>query len=372
MKKVCIVTAARSEYGAMRWTIDAINRDSELDLQLVVTGAHLLESQGLTYKAILKDGFEIAAFADMKLNSDSKRSIVKSMGYCSIAFAEVFQKLQPDLLLIIGDRYELLPICSAALVMNIPIAHISGGDVTDGAIDNEVRNAVTMMSVLHFPGVETSAKNIERMKQSSKNIFCVGEPGLESFIREELFTREQLAENLQIPIATKWLLVTLHPETQETLDYNLRMADNLKAMLDITVDTSVVITKANTDFGGTQINEYWESIVASNPDKYSLFSSLGHIRYLSFMKECYVVLGNSSSGILEAPFFGTPVINIGNRQRGRHLCPNVYQVENSLHSLFYTWNIIIANDTRVPDSYYGDGYTSAKIVSHIKDYFNGL
>lgn len=372
MKKVCIVTAARSEYGVMRWTIDAINKDPELELQLVVTGAHLIESQGFTYKTILDDGFNIAAYADMKLNSGSKKAIVESMGHCSIAFAEVFQKLSPDLLLVVGDRYELLPICSAALVMNIPIAHISGGDVTEGAIDNEVRNAITMMSVLHFPGVMESAKNIERMRQSNKNIFCVGEPGLESFIKEILLTRKQLAENLCIPYSSRWLLVTLHPETQQSLEYNINMAENLKSMLDLTEDTTVVITKANTDFGGNQINKYWETVVTSNPQKYSLFSSLGHIRYLSFMKECYAVIGNSSSGIFEAPIIGTPVINIGNRQKGRHLCHNVHQADNSLSSICETWKEITINNNRLSDTYYGDGNTSLKIVSHIKDYFNGI
>lgn len=368
MKKVCIITAARSEYGLLRWTIDGVHKNPNLELQLVVTGAHLLEDQGYTYKNIEEDGYPISAKVDMDLDSSNKKGIAESMGNCSIGMAEALSNLQPDLIVVLGDRYELLPICSVALVMNIPIAHISGGDITIGAIDNEVRNAVTMMATLHFPGVEDSAQNIIRMRGSNKNVWTVGEPGLDNFRLSDLMSRGELSQNIGIPERNKWLLVTLHPETNKSLEYNLMMADNIIALTDLLKDVYVVITKSNADFGGSQINDYWKQVVMANPEKYHLFPSLGQRRYLSFMNECYAVIGNSSSGIVEAPCLGIPVINIGNRQTGRHLCENVHQVNNNLEVTKKAWEDIENNHARIVDSYYGDGHTAEKIVKLIEDY----
>lgn len=368
MKKICIVTAARSEYGLLRWTIDGVHRDPELELQLVVTGAHLSVDHGETWKDIAEDGYPIAAKVDMGLNSDTKEAIVESMGRCSMGFAKVFTELQPDLVVVLGDRYELLPICSAALVMNIHIAHISGGDVTIGAIDNEVRNAITMMSTLHFPGVQDSADNIVRMRNSTENVWAAGEPGLDNFRKMDLWNRQQLADNLQINPNHKWILVTLHPETQESLEYNLKMAENVIMLCNEMQDAAIIITKANADFGGSQINDYWDKVTKENPTKYSVYPSLGQFRYLSFMKECFAVIGNSSSGIVEAPALGTPVINIGNRQTGRHLCANVHQVDNDLNAITSAWETIISKQEHIIDNYYGDGHTAERIVIEIKKY----
>lgn len=368
MKKVCIVTAARSEYGLLRWTIDGVSKNPNLELQLVVTGAHLLEEQGNTYKNIESDGYPISAKVDMCLDSSSQVEIVKSMGRCSIGMAEAFANLNPDIAVVLGDRYELLPICNAALVMNIPIAHISGGDVTIGAIDNEVRNAVTMMSTLHFPGVQESADNIVRMRNSDKNVWTVGEPGLDNFRLSKLMSRQEVAENIGIPAENKWVLVTLHPETNESLEYNIELAKNIIRLTDSLPNVSVVISKANADFGGVQINDYWEKVAQSNSEKYHLFPSLGQTRYLSYMNECYAVIGNSSSGIVEAPCLGTPVINIGNRQTGRHICKNVRQTNNDFTEIEDAWRNIEANSERVKDNYYGDGYAAEKIVKHIEEY----
>lgn len=369
MKKVCIITAARSEYGLLRWTIDGVLKNPNLELQLVVTGAHLLEEHGYTYKDIELDGYTIDAKVDMCLNSTTKKGIAISMGHCSIGIADTFAKLQPDLIVVLGDRYELLPICSVALVMNIPIAHISGGDVTIGAIDNEVRNAITMMSTLHFPGVQDSAENIIRMRNSAQHVWTVGEPGLDNLRQASLMNREELAENIGIPATNKWILVTLHPETNETLEYNMHMANNIFQLTESIPDASIVISKANADFGGAQINEYWEQITRDNPNKYHLYPSLGQIRYLSFMNECYAILGNSSSGIVEAPCLGSWVINIGNRQTGRHICRNVYQVNNTIDEIQIAWKNIECQKEIILDNFYGDGYASERIVKHIEEFF---
>lgn len=367
--KVCIVTAARSEYGLLKWIIDGIHHDSELELQLVVTGAHLSEEHGLTYRFIEDDGYPITAKVDMHLSSDDKASIVRSMGKCSEGFANTFTKLRPDVVMVLGDRYELLPIVSAALVMGIPVVHLSGGDVTEGAIDNEVRNAVSMMSAIHFPGVESSAENLRRMLGENAQIYTAGEPGLESFLRFELMSREELADNLQLDINKKWCLVTLHPETKLGLDENLIMVKNLFEAMRNSEGVQFVISKANADFGGVQINTFWEEAIKEDENKYKLFTSLGQRRYLSYMRQAKGVIGNSSSGIVEAPFLGIPVINIGDRQKGRHLCKNVIQADIDTQSLKKAFERMLAQPIII-DNYYGDGHTSEYVVSVLKDWLN--
>lgn len=365
--KICIVTAARSEYGLLKWVIDGVNHDKELELQLVVTGAHLSEEHGMTYHYIEEDGYPIAAKVDMQLSSDDKKSIVRSMGKCSEGFADIFTQLQPDVVMVLGDRYELLPIVSATLVMGIPVAHLSGGDVTEGAIDNEVRNAVSMMSAIHFPGVESSAENLRRMLGDDASIYVTGEPGLESFLRYDLMDRVELAKSLQLDVNTKWCLVTLHPETKLGLEANIEMVKNLFEVMSNTDDLQFVISKANADFGGKQINDFWDEVVKQDESKYRLFTSLGQRRYLSFMCQATGVIGNSSSGIVEAPFLGIPVVNIGDRQKGRHLCRNVIQCNRDIASIedaFSKMQIL----PKMVDTYYGDGHTSSFVIEKLKSW----
>ena len=367
MKKVCVVTAARSEYGLMRWIIDAIHHDDELELQLVVTGAHLSPEQGLTYKFIEEDGYPIAAKVPMLLSCNDEAGIAKSMGVCSISMADTFSWLKPDIIIVLGDRYELLSIVGTALVMRIPVAHISGGDVTEGAIDDEVRNAVSMMSTLHFSGVESSAHNLYRMLGTEKGVFAVGEPGLDSFIRLNLWTKEQTAKELSLDINQKWCLVTLHPETKLSIEDNLEMARNLFEAMKRTKGVQFVITKANADIGGVYINNYWAEVVEKNAGLMQLYASLGQIRYLSYMKHADLVIGNSSSGIVEAPFMGTPVVNIGDRQKGRHICRNVICCGRDEYEIYKALQKAQNADRKV-DTFWGDGYTSERIVQKIKEY----
>lgn len=365
--KICIVTAARSEYGLLKWVIDGVHHDPQLELQLVVTGAHLSEVHGMTYRFIEEDGYPIAAKVDMQLVSNDKASIVRSMGNCSVGFADTFAQLQPDITVVLGDRYELLPIVSAALVMGVPVAHISGGDITEGAIDNEVRNAVSMMSAIHFPGIESSAENLRRMLGYKDNVYVVGEPGLESFLRYDLMSREELAENIGLDVAKRWYLVTLHSETKLSLEENLQMVQNLFSQMECHEGIQFVISKANADFGGVQINEFWENVAKNNIERYHLYSSLGQRRYLSFMQQAAGVIGNSSSGIVEAPFWGIPVVNIGNRQKGRHLCKNVIQCGRNEEDIAEAFRQM-QNQPRIADTYYGDGRTSELIIEKLKEW----
>lgn len=368
-KKVCVVTATRSEYGLMRWLIDAIHHDETLELQLVVTGAHLSPEQGLTYKFIEEDGYPIAAKVPMLLNGTDETCIAKSMGLCSISLADAYKRLNPDLVIVLGDRYELLPIVGTALVMRIPVAHIAGGDITEGAIDDEVRNAVTMMSSIHFPGVVAAGDNIHRMLGTNKNVYAVGEVGLDSFNRLELWDKNETANNLNLDLSQKWCLVTLHSETKLSLDENIQMVDNLFNAMKCVEGVQYIITKANTDFGGLQINEYWEKAIMESPQKMQLYPSLGQHRYLSFMKHADMVVGNSSSGIVEAPFMGTPVVNIGDRQKGRNVCKNVICCGRSKNEISEALNKAMASK-RIIDKYWGDGHSSKRIVEKIKEYLD--
>lgn len=370
LKKICVVTAARSEYGLLRWLIEDVKQDEELVLQLLVSGSHLSVEQGLTYRQIEADGYVIDEKVEMLLSSHTDVGIVKSMGLCSIGIADSLKRLSPDLLVVLGDRYELLPICSAALLMSIPIAHISGGDVTEGAIDDQVRNAVTMMASLHFPGVEESADRIVKMRGSSLNVWACGEPGLDNFTRLSLWDRSKLAADLRINETKKWILVSYHPETKISLDQNIGVISKIQEALDGIEDIEVVITRANADLGGVEINMYWENLVKENGEKYKLFDSLGQLRYLSLMKETACVMGNSSSGIVEASFLGIPVLNIGRRQKGRYLCKNVISIEKNNENVGEILNKLL-QEKRVDlvDNYYGDGHTSERIKNRIKEYF---
>ncbi len=370
MKKVCIVTAARSEYGLLHWIIDGVHKDSELELQLVVTGAHLCEEQGNTVRFIEEDGYPIAARVDMHLTaSDTKSDIIRTMGYASQGMATVLDELKPDIMLVLGDRYELISIVGAALVYGVPIAHASGGDVTEGAIDDEIRNAVTMMASLHFPGTEESADNIRRMRGKNENIFMVGEVGLDSFLRFNIIPREELVEDIGLDPAKKWCLVTLHPETKISIEENIEMARNLFEAMQETEGVQYVISKANADYGGAQINKYWEDAVKTDTDCFHLFASLGQRRYLSYMRQASGVLGNSSSGIVESPFLGIPVVNIGDRQKGRHQCANVIQCGRSFDEIKSAIDKALSQP-KIVDNYFGDGHSAEKVISHIKSYLN--
>ena len=291
--------------------------------------------------------------------------MANSMGRMAQAFCRTFEKLSPDYVVVLGDRYELLPIVNTAFVMRIPIVHIGGGDVTEGAIDDGIRNAVTMLSQYHFPGTIDSAKNIIRMRGSDQNVWAVGEPGLDSFFREQPISREELAESLGLDFQTKWVLFTYHPETLESLEYNLEAVRRCMTIL-LKHDVQIVATYSNADFGGLQINQVLEETAKHHPDQIIVVPSLGNRRYLSMMKQVSFVIGNSSSGILEAPALGIPVINIGNRQKGRHQCRNVIQTDPSENHLETAISYALNSDRCEKDYYWGDGHTAERIIRIMK------
>ncbi len=366
MKKICFVTATRAEYGLLKWLMKEVKTSQEFKLQVVVTGAHLLEEQGHTIDIIKNDGFLIDDVVDAQINTSSKENIADSMGRMAQLFSHVFEKLSPNYIVVLGDRYELLPIVSTAFVMCIPIIHLSGGDVTEGAIDDGIRNAVTMLSEYHFPGTKNSADNIVRMRGSDKYVWTVGEPGLDSFYREPLMSREELADNLGLRKDSKWVLFTFHAETKASLDYNLNAVNNCISLLSDISEIQIVTTYSNADYGGKQINEFLEEAGKHNKDKIRVVQSLGNRRYLSFMKQVSFVIGNSSSGIVEAPTLGVPVINIGDRQKGRYQCKNIIQSTTNIEDIKVAIDKAMSKKGCLQDFYWGDGHTAEKIIDILK------
>ena len=361
MEKICFITAARSEYGLLKWLMKEVDATDDIKLQIVVTGGHLLKEQGYTVEQIIKDGFSIDAMVDAKLETTTQEGIAASMGRMAEGMAHVFAELKPDYIVVLGDRYELLPICNTAFVMDIPIIHFSGGDVTVGAIDDGVRNAVTMLATYHFPGTKNSAVNICRMRGSDKNIWFVGEPGLDAFYKEDLMSREDLATALGLDVDKKWVLMTYHAETRTTVRENMQTIKCIIQNLMEKDELSIVATYSNADYGGKGLNNYLEEKAISG--KLIVIPSLGTRRYLSLMKQVSFVIGNSSSGIIEAPSLKKTVVNIGNRQKGRHLCNNIIQCTAEESSIAKAINKAMNYQYDNSDSnYWGDGHTAERVM----------
>ncbi|MDO6759745.1 UDP-N-acetylglucosamine 2-epimerase [Tamlana sp. 2_MG-2023] len=316
MMKICIATGTRAEYGLLKPLMQAIQSEATWQLQLLVTGAHLSPEFGLTYKIIETDGFKIDKKVEMLLSADTSSSIVKSMGMGMVGYADAFAELNPDLLFILGDRYEMLSVASSALIFNIPIAHIHGGEITEGAYDDAIRHSITKMSHLHFASTEAYKNRIIQLGENPKNVFNVGAIGLDSIKNLKLLTKEELEENLDIKFKKYNYQVTFHPSTldKESPENQFQILLNAISKQE---DSFFVFTKANADTGGRIINKMIDEYVSQNIDKATAFTSLGNLRFLSLVQYCDAIIGNSSSGILEAPSLNSATINIGNRQKGR-------------------------------------------------------
>ncbi|MBP5158298.1 MAG: UDP-N-acetylglucosamine 2-epimerase (hydrolyzing) [Treponema sp.] len=367
MKKICIVTATRAEYGYLKWLMKDIQDDPALELQVIATGTHLDRTQGHTVNQIIADGIPVTAEVDALLDNSCPKSICETMARYGSGFADALSTLRPDAVVVLGDRYELLPICSTAFMLRIPIAHLSGGDVTEGALDDGVRNAVTMLATYHFPITEDCAKNVRRMRGSDRNIFVTGSTSLDFFNRTQLMMREELAGNLGLDAGKSWALCTLHPETKQDIQYNIRMAENLiSAMKGSLADFQVVITNANADLGGREINGLMAGAAAGNPGRFVMVPSLGQKRYLSYMKQAGLVIGNSSSGITESPYLGIPTVNIGDRQKGRHRCGNIVQSGIEESDIQNAIREAMGGKYAMKSTYWGDGHATEKILQILK------
>ncbi|WP_147802809.1 UDP-N-acetylglucosamine 2-epimerase [Alkalicoccus halolimnae] len=365
-RKICIVTGSRAEYGLLSPLIKKVHGDPDLEFQLVVTGSHLSYEHGLTYKVIEEDGYVINEKVEMLLSSDTSTAISKSIGIGTIGFSEVLNRLQPDVIVLLGDRYELLSIASVALVQKIPIAHIHGGETTLGAYDDAIRHAITKMATIHFPSSDLHKERIIQMGENPESVFVVGAAGIDNIKNMDLLNKEDLAVELGINWSDQVFVVAYHPETMKK-DPASSIVELLNAFDDYE-NTTIIFTKANSDENGRKINQAISNFVNESPDNRYLFDSLGQLRYLSVLKEADVVLGNSSSALLEAPYLSTASVNIGERQKGRQRPPSVIDSQDDSESIKGAISDALLFDFAESNvEIFGDGTSAVKMWEVLKD-----
>lgn len=371
MKRIGIMTGTRAEYGLLKSLMQEINKDNDLELYLIVSGMHLSPEFGMTYQEIEEDGFEINAKVEMLLSSDSPAGISKSIGLGVIGFADEFQRADLDMLILLGDRYEALSAAICAMVMRIPIAHLHGGEVTEGAIDEGIRHSITKMSYLHFTSTEQYRNRVIQLGENPERVFYVGALGVENIKKINLMTKEELERSIHFEIDENTVVVTYHPVTLENNTVEEQFLNLLK-VLDRNPKIRMIFTKANADTNGRIVNELIDKYAAQNSERACAFMSLGQKRYLSALKYCRIVIGNSSSGIIEAPSFGKPIINIGDRQKGRICADSVincgYTQQEIQQAMETALTEEFENKARNCRNPYEKENTAANIISVIKDY----
>jgi len=327
-RKICVVTGSRAEYGLLYWLIHDILNAKDLDLQLVVTGMHLSREYGYTVQQIEADGLEISHKVEMLVSSDTPTGITKSVGLGMISFADVYASLRPDLVVMLGDRFEILAAASAALIATLPICHLHGGELTEGAFDDAIRHSITKMSHLHCVSTEIYRQRVIQLGEDPSRVFNVGAVGLDNLERLCLLDRGSLEAKIDFALGERSLLVNWHPVTLESTQSELILQSILDVLNEFT-DVKVVFTKANADTGGGAINRMIDQYVAAHQDRSISETSFGQLRYLSLLKYVTGVVGNSSSGIIEAPSLQTGTVNIGDRQKGRVRANSVIDCSNN-------------------------------------------
>ncbi|MBL7754688.1 MAG: UDP-N-acetylglucosamine 2-epimerase (hydrolyzing) [Chitinophagaceae bacterium] len=369
MKTICVVTGTRAEYGLLYHTMKAIQEHPDLKLQICVCGMHLSPEFGLTWQQIEQDGFVIDARVDMLLSADTAVAITKSTGLGLIGFADAFEFLKPDMILILGDRFEMLAASTAAMIANIPIAHCHGGEATEGLIDEAIRHAITKMAHLHFTSTETYRKRVIQLGEQPERVFNVGALGIENINKLELLNREDLERSLGIQLKSKNYLVTFHPVTLEKQSASAQFDQLLQAMESYS-DAFVVFTLPNADTDGRTLIEQIQTFVQKHPDRSAAFTSLGQLRYLSLIPQVDAVIGNSSSGLIEVPAFGIPTINIGDRQRGRMAGDSVIhceaEKESILRAIEQSETAAFRQQAAQSENPYGKANASGNIVSVLR------
>lgn len=316
-RKICVVTGTRAEYGIMSLLMKALHDDPSVDLQIVVTNMHLSPEFGLTYKEIEADGFRIDRKVEMLLSSDTHTGTVKSMGLASIGFADAYEELKPDLIMILGDRYEMLAAASAALIFGIPVAHLYGGEITEGAYDDAIRHAITKLSYLHFTSTEEYRRRVIQMGESPGRVHWIGSLGADNIAKETLLSLHELEESIGHELGEGFILATYHPVTKEPGQAEVQIKALLDALEEHLTERNVLFTLPNSDTDGRLIARMIETWASVHKENVAVIASLGRRRYHSALACCVAVVGNSSSGLAEVPTFRKPTLNIGNRQKGR-------------------------------------------------------
>ena len=361
-RKICIVTGTRAEYGLLSNLMKLIQNDEEFELQTLVTGMHLSPEFGLTYNQIEADGFHINEKVEMLLSADTSTAVAKSMGLATIGFADSLARLNPDLLIILGDRFEMLAVAQSALIMQIPIAHIHGGECTFGAYDDAIRHSITKMATWHFTSTEGHQKRVYQLGESPERVFNFGAIGIDNTLQLNLMSREMICKELAIVDDKQFFLITYHPETNGEFGGIVNL---LEVLASYRQQYHLIFTKSNADNGGREINERILQFVAANPQTAQLYDSLGQIRYLSAVKEAALVVGNSSSGLIEVPYLQTPTINCGDRQKGRERPASVIDCELSTGSIKSAIDYALSANIKY-ERIFGNGDTANKIYEQIK------
>lgn len=368
-RKICVVTGTRAEYGLLYWTMQEIKNDPELELQVVATGTHLSPEYGLTYRQIESDGFKIDRKLEILLSSDKPSGITKAMGLALIGMGDILADLKPDLVLVLGDRYEIFAIAAACTVHRVPLAHISGGESTLGAMDEAFRHSLTKMAQIHFVSTEIYRKRVIQLGENPEMVFNVGHWSVDNVKQLPLLSREDFEDSIAFPLGKRNLLITFHPVTLENATSEKQFSELLNA-LDMLQDTHLIFTKPNADTDSRIIIQMLDEYVAKNPEKAVSFTSLGQLRYLSAMKYVDAVVGNSSSGIVEVPLFGIPTINIGDRQTGRIMGESIINVapeQNAIQAaLEKAFDPAFREKASKAPHPYGEGGTAKKIVQVLK------
>ncbi len=367
--KICVYTSTRAEYGLLRSVMQEIQAADTLQLQILASGMHLSPEFGMTIQEIRADGFEPDETVEMLLSSDTPAAICKSMGLAMIGYGEALQRLKPDMVVVLGDRFETFCMAAAAQVSRVPLAHIHGGESTEGAIDEAFRHSITKMSHLHFASCEAYRQRIIQLGENPEQVFNVGALGAENIRRMSLMARGELSESIGFNLEKPYLLATFHPVTLEKAKSEGQFQSLLDA-LDTFPEYNVIFTKANADTDGRVINRLIDEYAEKRPERCLTVASLGVHRYLSAMKYATIVIGNSSSGIVETPTFKVPTVNIGDRQKGRVKAESVIDCEPSVIPIVSSIRIAISPEfqevLRVVKNPYEQAGTAARIVKKIK------
>jgi UDP-hydrolysing UDP-N-acetyl-D-glucosamine 2-epimerase len=367
MKKLCVFTGSRAEYGLLLPLLKRIKEINEFQLQIIVAGMHLSEEFGFTFKEIENDGFYIDEKIEMLISSDTETSIVKSMGVGMISFSDTLKRLNPDWLIVLGDRFELFSLVTSAYVQKIPIAHLHGGEKTEGAIDEGLRHAITKMSYLHFTSSEEHRQRVMQLGESADRVFNVGAIGLDNIQEMKLLTLKELEKSLNFDLKKPFFVVAFHPVTLENNSSEMHFKELLDAIQQFK-EYNFIFTLPNADADGRIIGKMIKSFVKDNYSFCRYFYSLGQQRFLSTVKYSKAIIGNSSSGIIEAPTLNTYTINIGDRQKGRAKAESILNCEPESASIIRLINFVINTPYKPCINPYGSGGTAEKIIKILKNF----
>jgi len=369
-RKIAVVTSSRADYGLLFWLMREIADDLHLQLQVIATGMHMSPEFGLTYRMIEQDGFEIDAKVEILLSSDSSVGVVKSMGLANIAFADALERLSPDIVVVLGDRFETLSVAQTSFILKIPVAHIHGGEITEGALDDSIRHAITKLSHIHFPVAQKYYERILQLGESPDFVYNFGAPGLDHIKRTRFLTHSELSSALSLQFFEFNILVTYHPPTAKNKNLDEGIKEIFKA-LEHYPNASIIFTESNADEAGRKITKLIKQFVSKDEIHRFSFTALGLTYYLSLAKIVDVVLGNSSSGLIEVPFVGTPTINIGDRQKNRLQASSVINCEEKCEAILCALKTSQSKDFKevLSNIYspYGNGDVSQKIKKVLKE-----